>query len=92
VSIMIDLANDENRQEIKKILENDLISMTNLCKHYGVRTKKMRTVCKQHNITPIAILDDREYYCKSDFKGIIVKSHVTSIDDLPYITDSIITK
>lgn len=92
MSIMIDLANDENRQEIKNILENDLISITNLCKRYGVRTKKMRTVCKQHNISPIAILDDREYYCKSDFKGIIIKSHVTSIDDLPYITDSIITK
>ena len=89
---MIDLVNDEDRREIKNILENDLISMTKLCKHYGVRAKKMRTVCKQHNISPIAILDDREYYCKSDFNGIIVKSHVTSIDDLPYITDSTITK
>ena len=68
---MIDLVNDEDRREIKNILENDLISMTNLCKHYGVRAKKMRTVCKQHNISPIAILDDREYYCKSDFNGII---------------------
>lgn len=52
---MIDLVNDEDRREIKNILENDLISMTNLCKHYGVRAKKMRTVCKQHNISPIAI-------------------------------------
>ena len=37
---MIDLVNDEDRREIKNILENDLISMTNLCKHYGVRAKR----------------------------------------------------
>ena len=89
---MIDLVNDEDRREIKNILENDLISMTNLCKLYGVRAKKMSSLCILDNISPIAILDDRDQYRKSDFNGIIVKSHVTSIDDLPYITDSTITK